>query len=65
MLVTPMALNGHFHLHCYPRLRQIMAEVKPDLVSVTVPGVGHAPLLEHPQVEQAIDDFLAHIDGQA
>jgi pimeloyl-ACP methyl ester carboxylesterase len=42
-----------------------MAEVKPDLVSVTVPGVGHAPLLEHPQVEQAIDDFLAHIDGQA
>jgi pimeloyl-ACP methyl ester carboxylesterase len=42
-----------------------MAEVKPDLISVTVPGVGHVPLLEHPQVEQAIDDFLAQIDGHA
>jgi len=42
-----------------------MAEVKPDLIRVTVPGVGHVPLLEHPQVEQAIDDFLAHIDGQS
>jgi len=39
-----------------------MAEVKPDLVSVTVPEVGHVPLLEHPMVEQAIDDFLAQID---
>jgi len=42
-----------------------MAEVKPDLIRVTVPGVGHVPLLEHPRVEQAIDDFLARIDGQA
>ena len=42
-----------------------MAEVKSDLIAVTVPGVGHAPSLEHPQVEQAIDDFLARIDGQA
>jgi pimeloyl-ACP methyl ester carboxylesterase len=41
-----------------------MAEVKPDLVRVTIPGVGHVPLLEHPRVEQAIDDFLARIDGQ-
>lgn len=39
-----------------------MAEVKPDLVAVTVPGVGHVPLLENPMVEQAIDGFLAQID---
>lgn len=39
-----------------------MAEVKPDLIRVTVAGVGHVPLLDHPEVEQAIDDFLAHID---
>lgn len=39
-----------------------MAEVKPDLVQVTVPGVGHVPLLDNPEVEHAIDDFLRHID---
>jgi len=42
-----------------------MAEVKPDLVRVTVPEVGHVPLLDHPQVEQAIDDFLARIDERS
>jgi hypothetical protein len=39
-----------------------MAEVKPDLVRVTVAGVGHAPLLDHPEVAQAIDEFLAEVD---
>jgi pimeloyl-ACP methyl ester carboxylesterase len=39
-----------------------MAEVKPDLLRVTVAGVGHAPLLDHPEVAQAIDEFLAEID---
>jgi glycosyltransferase involved in cell wall biosynthesis len=34
LLVTPIALNGNFHLHFYPRLRQILAEAKPDLVHV-------------------------------
>ena len=42
-----------------------MAEAKPDLVRVTVSGVGHVPQLNHPEVEPAIDDFLAHIDRQA
>jgi len=32
--VTPIALNGSFHLHYYPRLRHILAEVRPDLVHV-------------------------------
>lgn len=36
-----------------------MADAKPDLVSVTVPGVGHAPSLEEPEARDAIDDFLA------
>jgi glycosyltransferase involved in cell wall biosynthesis len=31
---TPMALNGHFHLHLYPRLGRILAEVQPDLIHV-------------------------------
>lgn len=36
-----------------------MAEAKPDLIRVTVPGVGHAPSLEEPEARAAIDDFLA------
>jgi glycosyltransferase involved in cell wall biosynthesis len=34
MRVTPMALNGSFHLHFYPRLRQIVAEALPEVVHV-------------------------------
>ena len=39
-----------------------MAAAKPDLIRVTIPGVGHVPSLGHPQVERAIDDFLSEID---
>jgi glycosyltransferase involved in cell wall biosynthesis len=34
MIVTPMALNGNFHLHFYPRLGKIMREVRPDIVHI-------------------------------
>src|SRR5579885_1491784 len=34
MIVTPMALNGNFHLHYYPALRQIMREVQPEVVHI-------------------------------
>ncbi|MHA1600849.1 MAG: alpha/beta fold hydrolase [Alphaproteobacteria bacterium] len=40
-----------------------MATEKPDLLQLTVPGVGHVPSFEHPLVEHAIDDFLARIDA--
>ena len=36
-----------------------MATVKPDLLQLTVPDVGHVPSFEHTLVERAIDDFLA------
>jgi pimeloyl-ACP methyl ester carboxylesterase len=42
-----------------------MAEVKPDLIQVTVPGVGHVPMLDEPQAEAAIDAFLAGLDSGA
>ncbi len=35
-----------------------MAVENPDLVRVTVAGVGHAPTLQEPEAEQAIDAFL-------
>lgn len=36
-----------------------MAAEKPDLIRVTVRDVGHAPTLEEPEVETALNDFLA------
>jgi pimeloyl-ACP methyl ester carboxylesterase len=36
-----------------------MKAEKPDLVQVTVPGVGHAPSLGEPDAARAIGDFLA------
>ena len=32
MIVTPMNLNGNYHLHYYPQLGRIMREVQPDVV---------------------------------
>ncbi|PZW25437.1 glycosyltransferase involved in cell wall biosynthesis [Thermosporothrix hazakensis] len=34
MIVTPMALNGHFHIHFYPKLGEIFREVQPDIVHI-------------------------------
>jgi pimeloyl-ACP methyl ester carboxylesterase len=38
-----------------------MHEAVPDMKSVTVPGVGHAPMLDEPEAVAAIDAFLAEI----
>ncbi len=38
-----------------------MADVKPDLVRVTVPNRGHTPLLDEPDSLDAIDAFLARV----
>lgn len=32
--VTPIRMNGHFHLHYYPELPKILARVQPDLVHI-------------------------------
>jgi len=40
-----------------------MAAEKPDLILLTVPGVGHVPSFEQPAVERATDDFLARFDA--
>ncbi len=34
MIVTPMTLNGNFHLHYYPQLGKIMREVRPEVVHI-------------------------------
>src|SRR5215469_15201193 len=34
MKVTSMMLNGNYHLHSYPKLRQIMREIQPEIVHI-------------------------------
>ena len=36
-----------------------MTAEKPDLIAVTLPGVGHAPTLQEPLAREAIDEFIA------
>ena len=38
-----------------------MAQEKPDLVRVTVPGIGHTPSLDEPVSRAALDAFLARL----
>jgi pimeloyl-ACP methyl ester carboxylesterase len=38
-----------------------MRAAKPDLSSVTMPGLGHAPLLDEPAAREAIEGFLARV----
>lgn len=39
-----------------------MKAIHPDLRQVTIPGVGHAPVLNEPPARKAIDEFLALAD---
>jgi pimeloyl-ACP methyl ester carboxylesterase len=41
-------------------LERMIAE-KPDLAHVTVAGIGHAPQLDEPEAQAAIDEFLAKL----
>jgi glycosyltransferase involved in cell wall biosynthesis len=34
LIETPMRFNGQYHLHYYPRLKQIMREVRPQVVHI-------------------------------
>src|SRR5947209_19331710 len=34
MIVTPMRLNGNFHLHYYPHLGKIMRSLHPETVKI-------------------------------
>lgn len=57
--VPTLALRGDLSDVLSPQTFDHMAEVKPDLVRVTVAGVGHVPFLDEPECVGAIDDFLA------
>jgi pimeloyl-ACP methyl ester carboxylesterase len=60
-----LAIRGALSEVLSPATLARMAAEKPDLVHLTLTEVGHAPMLDEPESEQAIDDFLARIDAQA
>lgn len=45
LVVTPMAFNGRYHLHFYPRLGAILRAIRPDLVHVDEEPYNLATLL--------------------
>ena len=53
-----LAIRGDLSDILTPETFARMAEEKPDLVTLTLSGVSHAPLLDEPQSVSAIDDFL-------
>jgi pimeloyl-ACP methyl ester carboxylesterase len=44
--------------------RAKMIAAKPDLILVTLPGVGHAPMLDEPAALEAIDALFARLDNR-
>lgn len=59
---TPvLAIRGALSDVLAPDTFERMAQEKPDLVRLTVPGVGHAPTLDEPEAKAAIDAFLARL----
>ncbi len=58
MIVTPMRLNGNFHLHYYPHLGKIMREVRPEVVHIDEEPYNFATLqamrLAHKQKARAL-----------
>jgi pimeloyl-ACP methyl ester carboxylesterase len=56
--VPALALRGEASDILSAATLERMAREKPDLVSVTVPGVGHAPSLDEASARKAIDEFL-------
>ncbi len=59
-----LAIRGDLSEVLSPATFARMAVEKPDLMQLTLPEVGHAPMLDEPESEQAIDDFLARIDAR-
>jgi glycosyltransferase involved in cell wall biosynthesis len=58
LAVEPIALNGNFHLHFYPRLGRLIARVRPDIVHIDEEpynfATWHALRLAHRQGAKAL-----------
>ena len=61
--VPALAVRGETSDILAPSTLARMKSEKPDLETVTVPRVGHAPLLTETPCLTAIDDLLRRVDG--
>ena len=59
--VPALLLRGEHSIVLTDETVAEMIRAKPDLTSVTVAGVGHAPLLDEPEALRAIDAFLSQL----
>ena len=54
-----LVVRGELSELLRPETLERMREAAPDMKSVIVPQVGHAPMLDEPEAAAAIDSFLA------
>jgi pimeloyl-ACP methyl ester carboxylesterase len=59
--IPALAIRGAISDILLPETFDRMKSLKPDLVQVTLPGVGHAPSLNEAPAREAIDEFLRRI----
>lgn len=57
--IPTLAIRGALSDILAPKTFQRMKAEKPDLITVTIPRVGHTPSLSEPQAKAAFDAFLA------
>lgn len=56
-----LAIRGDLSDILTPETFARMTAEKPDLITLTLGGVSHAPLLDEPETVSAIDDFLSRL----
>lgn len=59
--IPTLAIRGELSDLLSVRIFDRMQREKPDLVRLSVPNRGHAPLLHEPMVQDALDAFLAQL----
>ena len=59
--IPTLAIRGELSDLLSQRVFDRMQREKPDLVRLSVPNRGHAPMLHEPFVQSALDDFLARL----
>ena len=60
--VPCMVMRGELSDILSDEIVERMQAVKPDLQVATIPGIGHSPYIEGPEMFGAIDTFLAGLD---
>jgi pimeloyl-ACP methyl ester carboxylesterase len=60
--VPTMLVHGAVSTILLPETVAAMRERRPDMTVVTVPGIGHAPILTEPAVKHRLAEFIAAAD---